>query len=548
MEKKDEYTYGEEGPKPPVSPARRKDTEAFSTTPAHVMPRNMGNPGEDPAARVIQKTHQLEQQLLKTRMLLQQCEQDVTCDAYRAAANASSFGSMLGTSPYWLAGAPPGLDPRIQALLQQRRQMENILLPTHHARLVNNPQRPNVDLKRPYLHDGARLGEDTKKRIAIDQTLYADALRHPDPPSDREKEEDPVAEKNDHNDDKEDKKLQYDSNGQPFPLKLYRMLEEAEKNGQEDVLSFLPHGRAFAIHKPGKFKEDIMPRYFGTTRVSSFQRQLNMYGFRRVAEGSDKGSYYHKLFLEGQKELLEKIKRKKPAGPKPTSEDVEKAIRAYQQELSDTGSGFGIPALQFTTGTQNLSRQQDLISRSLVKNVGGQRSVLGDSLPGWLPPSVIDGLLSRQQDLISQREGQRLEPGKTNSVGNNSSVGNCVAGLPPFAMEGLSSLQQDLISQSVMMNRGGQRPELGNSLSWLQPNETERWSDPRMSCESPAQGGNIATTSRLPAAWTGISGLSSNPTTAALLREQEQLKLLIEQLQLQQRRQQLSDLLKRGNH
>jgi hypothetical protein len=63
---------------------------------------------------------------------------------------------------------------------------------------------------------------------------------------------------------------------EPFPVKLHRMLSELEQEGKDDVCSFLPHGRAFAVHKPKQFANEIMPKYFRMSRFSSFQRQLNL--------------------------------------------------------------------------------------------------------------------------------------------------------------------------------------------------------------------------------------------------------------------------------
>ena len=40
-----------------------------------------------------------------------------------------------------------------------------------------------------------------------------------------------------------------------FPLKLYRMLFEVEQEGHENIVSFLPHGRSFVVHKPKAFVE-----------------------------------------------------------------------------------------------------------------------------------------------------------------------------------------------------------------------------------------------------------------------------------------------------
>ena len=102
-----------------------------------------------------------------------------------------------------------------------------------------------------------------------------------------------------------------DESSDTFPFKLYRMLAEAENDKKDDIVSFFPHGRAFAIHKPRDFVTEIMPKYFTTSRMSSFQRQLNLYGFRRITEGVDKGGYFHENFLKGRKSLCGKIKRKK---------------------------------------------------------------------------------------------------------------------------------------------------------------------------------------------------------------------------------------------
>jgi len=68
---------------------------------------------------------------------------------------------------------------------------------------------------------------------------------------------------------------------EPFPEKLHSMLTYAITAHLTDIISFFPHGRAFGIHKPKRFSDEIMPRFFRQTRLTSFQRQLNLYGFRR---------------------------------------------------------------------------------------------------------------------------------------------------------------------------------------------------------------------------------------------------------------------------
>lgn len=98
---------------------------------------------------------------------------------------------------------------------------------------------------------------------------------------------------------------------EPFPLKLYRILHEAERNGQSDIVSFFPHGRAFAVHKSKEFIRDIMPKYFAAGRMNTFLKQLNLYAFRRITEGPEKGGYFHPLFVHGKRHQCKEIRRKK---------------------------------------------------------------------------------------------------------------------------------------------------------------------------------------------------------------------------------------------
>jgi HSF-type DNA-binding len=48
--------------------------------------------------------------------------------------------------------------------------------------------------------------------------------------------------------------------------------------------------------------------YFQHSKFTSFQRQLNLYGFCRIRSGQDKGGYYHANFVMGRSELTYDIK------------------------------------------------------------------------------------------------------------------------------------------------------------------------------------------------------------------------------------------------
>lgn len=96
---------------------------------------------------------------------------------------------------------------------------------------------------------------------------------------------------------------------EPFPQKLYRLLEEVADLGNEDVMSWMPGGLSFRIHKPRAFVRDIAPKYFRHTKITSFMRQLQMYSFHRICEGGIVDIYMHPNFKRGFPDHLHLIRR-----------------------------------------------------------------------------------------------------------------------------------------------------------------------------------------------------------------------------------------------
>eukprot|EP00934_Nitzschia_sp_Nitz4_P004620 Nitzschia sp. Nitz4//scaffold133_size116822//4807//6162//NITZ4_003790-RA/size116822-processed-gene-0.47-mRNA-1//-1//CDS//3329535345//4610//frame0 len=101
-----------------------------------------------------------------------------------------------------------------------------------------------------------------------------------------------------------------------FPQKLHAILDRVEADGLGHIVSWQPHGRCFVIHKPKEFTDHVMPHYFRQSKLTSFQRQLNLYGFARLTRGKDAGGYYHEFFLRGKLFLAKKMQRTKIKGTK----------------------------------------------------------------------------------------------------------------------------------------------------------------------------------------------------------------------------------------
>jgi hypothetical protein len=128
---------------------------------------------------------------------------------------------------------------------------------------------------------------------------------------------------------------------EPFPEKLHRLLMEVEAAGLADVISFVANGRAFAIHKPDKFFKEIVPLYFRQSRLSSFKRQLNLYGFELINTGPARGGYYHELFVKDRSELCRRMRRVavKVVSQQPLKEDDKgsREDKGDDQVVNDAG-------------------------------------------------------------------------------------------------------------------------------------------------------------------------------------------------------------------
>ena len=71
----------------------------------------------------------------------------------------------------------------------------------------------------------------------------------------------------------------------PFPYRLHHMLEDVERHGKQEIVSWMPFGRSFKVHKPDKFVKEVAPIYFNLKQYKSFKRQLINYGFTKIETG-----------------------------------------------------------------------------------------------------------------------------------------------------------------------------------------------------------------------------------------------------------------------
>lgn len=111
-------------------------------------------------------------------------------------------------------------------------------------------------------------------------------------------------------------------------------------------LTLITTGDSFTVHNDKDFERDVLTANYRHGKFSSFQRQLNMYGFRKVADCSDR-TYSHPFFLRDCPHLLVKVRRVNPKHAKNgsakanTSSAAGTGATAQQPEAAATGRGRG---------------------------------------------------------------------------------------------------------------------------------------------------------------------------------------------------------------
>lgn len=115
-----------------------------------------------------------------------------------------------------------------------------------------------------------------------------------------------------------------------FYVQMHAILASKELSS---IIEWLPHGRAWRILNPRIFEIHVLPKYFNHNKLSSFVRQTNGWGFRRLTQGYDRNAYYHEYFLRDLPHLSKKMVRPKVSQKRAVEPDHEPDFYAISKEF-----------------------------------------------------------------------------------------------------------------------------------------------------------------------------------------------------------------------
>jgi len=147
---------------------------------------------------------------------------------------------------------------------------------------------------------------------------------------------------------------------QAFPQKLFNMISDED----DDAIGWSESGNSFYLKPNDDFIKKVLPRYFRHSNYSSFQRQLNLYGFHKELNGLEAGMYRHPMFSLHHRERVSQIKRtpqynSKTKGKRNRSSSNDDIDRGYasssSNDSSSSASSFEIPVVSESIYTEDSS-------------------------------------------------------------------------------------------------------------------------------------------------------------------------------------------------
>lgn len=141
----------------------------------------------------------------------------------------------------------------------------------------------------------------------------------------------------------------------PFLTKTYDIVDDPST---DPIVSWSSTNNSFIVWDHHAFSRHLLPRFFKHNNFSSFVRQLNTYGFRKV--DPDRWEFASEGFIRGHKHLLKNIYRRRTASQ----------IQQQQEVPQSLNSGACLDVTKFDNAQreiEKLSSDKNLLMLEVVR-------------------------------------------------------------------------------------------------------------------------------------------------------------------------------------
>ncbi|XP_062108301.1 heat stress transcription factor A-6b-like isoform X2 [Humulus lupulus] len=280
----------------------------------------------------------------------------------------------------------------------------------------------------------------------------------------------------------------------PFLTKTYEIVEDPATN---DVVSWSGANNSFVVWDPQNFAITLLPKYFKHNNFSSFVRQLNTYGFKKV--DPDRWEFANEGFLRGQKHLLRNIRRRKGAQPPPqyshqAASSLDPCVElgrfgldGEMDRLKRDKQVLMVELVKLRQQQQNtktyLQTMEDRLKRTELK----QQQMIYFLAKAMKNPGFVRQLMEQkdkrkelEEAIRSKRRRQAIEQGNVNSVLEQVEV---------VVDDGDDEDDVDVVHivddhDHIAQSGGGSSSSSAGNFVKMEPHEDHHYSNTNMSAES----------------------------------------------------------------
>lgn len=241
---------------------------------------------------------------------------------------------------------------------------------------------------------------------------------------------------------------------------------------------------SFAIKDPGSFSEVIMPQFFSRNKFTSFVRQLNFYGFRKMkrndirinpmTEASERNTwrFRHEKFVRGKPEFLAELRRSRN---RTSSGDDVHQLKTLKSEVDDLRGNLSSMSGQL----ENLKSIMQMMLEGMLESEKRKNDNLNDSYIAphhkrrKIPYQVVSGISASPFEEINHGHTEELDRladcSSTDMVDGNDAF--------ELALEELGQISPDvgdLTELETGCNKVKMMPQLTPPPSELKPKQLQK--------------------------------------------------------------------------
>ncbi|CAH8269598.1 unnamed protein product [Arabidopsis lyrata] len=249
----------------------------------------------------------------------------------------------------------------------------------------------------------------------------------------------------------------------PFLTKTFEMVGDPNTN---HIVSWNRGGISFVVWDPHSFSATILPLYFKHNNFSSFVRQLNTYGFRKIE--AERWEFMNEGFSMGQRDLLKSIKRRTSSSSPPTLNHYQPDGDDPSVELPQLQEERHVVMMEISTLRQEEQRARGYI-QAMEQRINGaemkQRHMMSFLRRAVQDPSLLQQLFEQKKD---QEEATMFEQAglvKTEAVEHLSELEALALEMQGYGRQRADGVERELDDgfwEELLMNNDNSEEEEAN--------------------------------------------------------------------------------------